>query len=184
VCLRPDLHHLDLRRQHATGQHCWNNGRSRRTAAGVASDAAGDLFFTAQDCVYEPKAKTGILNIMAGSGTAGFSSDDDLASGAQLNQPKGIAVNPSGNVYVSGANNNRVWKISNGVITTVAGTGMSGYSGDNGLAGGAKLDNPLPITKARLMPAATRAVRTQFLISQLPAATPHSTDRRSGKPIA
>ncbi len=110
---------------------------------GVASDAAGDLFFTAQDCVYELNAKTGVLTILAGNGTAGYSGDNGPATSAQLSQPKGIALDSSGNLYVSDANNNRVRKISNGTITTIAGNGTAGFSGDNGLATSAELDNPL-----------------------------------------
>jgi trimeric autotransporter adhesin len=110
---------------------------------GIASDSAGDLFFTAQDCVYELIAKSGLLTVVAGNGTAGFSGDTGPGTSAQLNQPKGITVDSSGNVYVSDAGNNRVRKISNGVITTIAGNGTSGYSGDNGPATSAELDNPL-----------------------------------------
>jgi antitoxin (DNA-binding transcriptional repressor) of toxin-antitoxin stability system len=90
---------------------------------GVASDAAGDLFFTAQDCVYELNAKTGILTILPGNGTAGFSGDGGPATSAQLNQPKGIAVDSAGYVYIADTRNQRIRKVSAGVITTIAGNG-------------------------------------------------------------
>ena len=112
---------------------------------GVASDAAGDLFFTAQDCVYELNAKTGIVTLVAGNGTAGFSGDNGPATSAQLAGPHGVALDSAGTIYVTDSLNNRIRKISSGVISTIAGTGTSGYTGDSGLATSAELNNPLGI---------------------------------------
>ena len=70
---------------------------------------------------------------MAGNGVAGFSGDSGPATKAQLNGPKGIAVDSVGNVYFADAGNGRVRRVSNGVITTVAGNGP-GVGGDNGPA--------------------------------------------------
>lgn len=72
---------------------------------------------------------------MAGTGSAGFSGDGGLAAQAQLNAPTGVCVDTSGNVYVNDLSNLRVRKISpQGTISTVAGSGIKGYSGDGGLA--------------------------------------------------
>ena len=71
---------------------------------------------------------------MAGSGTTGFSGDNGLATGAQLNQPHGVAVDSGGNLYIADTGNQCIRKVSNGVITTVAGNGTEGFSGDNGPA--------------------------------------------------
>ena len=71
---------------------------------------------------------------MAGNGTAGFSGDGGAATSAQLNQPRGVAVDGFGNVYITDSGNNRIRKVTQGVITTVAGNGMSGFSGDGGPA--------------------------------------------------
>ncbi len=65
-----------------------------------------------------------VITTMAGTGAPGFSGDNGPATKALLYGPKGIAVDPAGNVYFGDANNGRVRKISNGVITTVAGNGL------------------------------------------------------------
>jgi len=70
---------------------------------------------------------------VAGNGTFGFSGDGGLATAAQLN-PFGIAVDNSGNLFIADAYNLRIRKVASGVITTVAGNGTFGFSGDGGLA--------------------------------------------------
>ena len=100
---------------------------------GVALDAAGDTFFTSGNTVLRLDARTGILTLFAGNGIAGFSGDNGPATSAQLYQPEGVAVDSGGNVYIADFNNGRVRKVSNGVITTVAGGG-SAFPGDDGLA--------------------------------------------------
>src|SRR5271154_3297452 len=75
-----------------------------------------------------------VITTIAGNGAAGFSGDNGPATKAELNGPKGIAVDSAGNVYFADAGNTRVRKVSNGVITTVAGNGTSDVSGDNGPA--------------------------------------------------
>ena len=62
-----------------------------------------------------------------------------------MSAPTGIALDSAGNIYISDFNNNRIRMISNGVITTLAGTGTAGYSGDGGAATSAQLSNPLGI---------------------------------------
>ena len=82
------------------------------------------------------------ITTIAGTGTAGFVGDGGQATSAQLNQPWGVAVDTSGNVYIGDTSNNRVRKVSGGNITTVAGTGAPGYSGDGGQATSAQLNLP------------------------------------------
>ncbi len=79
---------------------------------------------------------------MAGNGTAGFSGDNGPATSAELNVPAGVAVDSAGNLYIADYGNNRIRKVSNGVITTVAGNGTAGFSGDNGPATSAELNMP------------------------------------------
>jgi trimeric autotransporter adhesin len=112
--------------------------------ASVAFDEAGDLFFADSDehMVMRLDAKTGILTAVAGNGTGGFSGDGGPATSAQLDQPMGIALDSSGNVYIADTYNFRIRKVSNGVITTVAGTGALGYSDDSSLATAAELNTP------------------------------------------
>src|SRR6266446_6573553 len=80
------------------------------------------------------------INTVAGSGWVG---DNGPATSAILLQAEGIAADASGNVYIADAANHRVRKLSrSGVITTVAGTGVPGFSGDGGPASAAQLNSP------------------------------------------
>ena len=82
----------------------------------------------------------------AGTGVAGFSGDGGAAVQAQLNDPTGIARGPDGALYVCDTANHRVRKVSpDGTITTVAGTGEPGWSGDGGPATAAKLHEPYEV---------------------------------------
>jgi sugar lactone lactonase YvrE len=75
-------------------------------------------------------APNGTISTVAGNGIAGYSGDSDSAAAAQLNNPRGVAVDTSGNLYISDANNNRIRKVAtNGIISTVAGSGASSFSG-------------------------------------------------------
>ena len=103
---------------------------------GLALDSAGNLYIadTSNNVVREVNALTGIITTFAGNGIAGYSGDSASATSAELNTPTGVAVDSSGNVYVSDAQNNAIRKISqpNGVISTVAGNSIGGDSGDGG----------------------------------------------------
>jgi sugar lactone lactonase YvrE len=85
---------------------------------------------------------SGIITTVAGNGTGGFSGDGGPAAMAELHNPYGIAVDNSGVLYIADTLNNRIRKVVNGTITTVAGNGAPSYSGDGGLATGAGLNNP------------------------------------------
>lgn len=77
----------------------------------------------------------GIITTIAGNGQAAFSGDGGSALNASLNQPEGIAVDARGNVFIAEFNNHRIRKVSPaGIITTVAGNGTAGFSGDGGPA--------------------------------------------------
>jgi len=82
------------------------------------------------------------ITTIAGNNTQGFSGDSGPATAAQLYQPTGIAIDGSGNIYIADGGNHRVRKISNGTITTIAGTGTAGYAGDKAAATSAQLNNP------------------------------------------
>jgi sugar lactone lactonase YvrE len=88
------------------------------------------------------------VSTFAGGGSS--LADGVMATAAQLNLPPNIGVNPvavdsSGNLYIADAGNNRVREVSNGVITTVAGNGMAGFSGDGGPATSAELNDPTSV---------------------------------------
>ncbi len=111
---------------------------------GAAADAAGNVYIadTGNNRV-RVVLTDGNIKTFAGTGTAGYSGDNGLAVSAQLSQPFGLAVDAAGNLYVADFGNNRVRKISSkGVITTVAGTGTQGDSGDGGQATSAQLNTP------------------------------------------
>jgi hypothetical protein len=85
----------------------------------------------------------GRVTVLAGSKRSGFAGDDGPASRAIFNYVLGVAVDGAGNIYVADAENHRVRKIgANGIVTTFAGTGSAGFSGDGGAARRAQLDYP------------------------------------------
>ncbi|HEX4595157.1 MAG TPA: hypothetical protein VH157_12820 [Bryobacteraceae bacterium] len=102
---------------------------------GVTKDNAGNLYFSSanQNRVYKVDVH-GILTTVAGNGNYGFSGDGDAAINATLSSPGGLVVDQSGSIYVSDQNNYRVRKVTNGVISTIAGNGNSASSGDGGPA--------------------------------------------------
>ncbi|MDR3738109.1 MAG: hypothetical protein P4L40_03725 [Terracidiphilus sp.] len=109
---------------------------------GIAVDAAGHVYIA--DCFNKVirEVSNGVITTFAGNGTYGYSGDNGPATSAQLDGPSGVAVDASGNVYIADSGNNRIRKVANGVITTFAGNGTQGYSGDNGLAANAELYAP------------------------------------------
>jgi uncharacterized protein (TIGR03437 family) len=108
----------------------------------IAADRAGNVFFPYQNAVLRLDAITGILAVAAGNGTQGYSGDNGLATNAQFNGLAGLAVDSAGNLYIADRDNNRIRKVSNGMITTVAGNGTPGFSGDNGPATSSQLYGP------------------------------------------
>jgi sugar lactone lactonase YvrE len=113
----------------------------------VAVDEGGNLLIADGGNQRVRKVSTaGIISTVAGNGTAGFSGDGGPATSAQLNLPYGVALDAAGNLFIAEQNNNRVRVVNpSGVITTFAGTGTAGFSGDGGPAGSAQLRNPSDI---------------------------------------
>ena len=109
---------------------------------GVAVDSAGNLYIADLANNRIRKVSNGVISTVAGNGTPGFSGDGGLATAAQLDQPAGVAVDSAGNLYIADCWNHRIRKVSNGVISTVAGNGTPGFSGDNGPATSAQLHYP------------------------------------------
>jgi sugar lactone lactonase YvrE len=91
--------------------------------------------------------QSGVITTIAGNGQGGFSGDNGPALSAQLGNIGGMCFDRKGNLYiVQGSNQHRIRKVdATGIITTFAGTGVAGYSGDNGPATLAKLYNPFDI---------------------------------------
>ena len=85
---------------------------------------------------------TGVITTVAGSGVSGYTGDGASATAARLNAPNGIFVNATGELFIADTTNHRIRKVSAGIITTVAGTGTAGLSGDGGPATSAQLSSP------------------------------------------
>ncbi|MGA2434857.1 MAG: hypothetical protein ABSG25_06185 [Bryobacteraceae bacterium] len=112
---------------------------------GVAVDAAGNLYVADRLNNVIRKVADGIISTIAGNGKMGYTGDDGPATGASLYLPVGVAVDASGNVYITDGHDNVIRKVSTGVIATIAGNGSAGYSGDNGPATKAELYDPMGV---------------------------------------
>jgi len=116
----------------------------------VAVDSKGDLFIvdSGNDRIREV-TPNGIINTIAGDGTVGYKGNGGPATSAELNlnHEGGIAADANGNVFIADSGNNVIREVStSGIITTVAGTGTAGYSGNGGPATSATLNNPTGVT--------------------------------------
>ena len=85
----------------------------------------------------------GLIATLAGNGTAGFAGDGAAPSDAPFRGPNALAIDASGAILISDAGNERVRRISAGVIQTIAGNGLQGFAGDGGPATAAELDTPI-----------------------------------------
>jgi uncharacterized protein (TIGR03437 family) len=110
---------------------------------GLMADPAGALWIAEYFGNRVRKlAPGGTILTIAGNGTAGFSGDARPATSAQLQAPGQIALDPAGNLYIADSGNNRIRKVTAGIISTFAGTGSAGFSGDGGQAVSAQLTRP------------------------------------------
>ncbi len=112
---------------------------------GVAQDANSNLYIAdAHGNVVYKIDLTGTLTIFAGTGSAGYTGDAGLATAAQLSGPTGLFVDVNNNVFIADSGNNVIREVNATTlnISTVAGTGTAGFSGDGGAATSAKLSNP------------------------------------------
>jgi uncharacterized protein (TIGR03437 family) len=110
----------------------------------LAVDPAGNIYFSDQGNNVVRKVDTnGIITTFAGNGVYGFGGDGGPAAHAEFNNPAGVALDAANNLYVIDVVNDRLRVIStNGTITTIAGNGVTGFSGDGGPAPLAAMDQP------------------------------------------
>jgi sugar lactone lactonase YvrE len=112
--------------------------------AGVALDAGGNLYIADQYNHAIRRVNTaGVITTVVGDDTAGFSGDGGPAVQARLNKPSCVTIDGAGNIYIADKGNHKIRKINTaGIISTIAGTGVPGYSGENDTAIHAQLNNP------------------------------------------
>jgi sugar lactone lactonase YvrE len=113
--------------------------------AGVAVDAAGNVYVADFGNSRIRMINTsGTISTFAGNGTPGYSGDAGQATAAEINEAFGVGVDVSGNVYIADYMNNRIRKVNtSGIISTIAGNGTGGYSGDGGQATAAEINNSI-----------------------------------------
>ena len=138
-----------------TGTQSFTGDGGQATAAGIgysygiATDKYGNVYFAENNStIRRIDAQTGIVSTIAGiAGTAGYSGDGAAATLAKLNYPGKLTFDTTGNLYIADQSNNCIRKIiiSTGIISTVAGNGTYGFSGDGGQATAAKLASPAAV---------------------------------------
>ncbi len=114
--------------------------------SGVTTDALGNVYIIDREnqCIRVVNS-SGIINTIAGLPLygAGYSGDGGPATAAEINNPYGLAVDGSGNVFIADGNNNCIRMINTaGIINTIAGNGFAGYSGDGGPATASEMNSP------------------------------------------
>ncbi len=111
----------------------------------IAVDTAGNQYIADdQNSAIRKIGTDGVVTTVAGTGTSGYSGDGSAATIARLNDPRGVAVNSVGDIYISDTGNERIRRVdhSTGIITTIAGGNGVGYSGDHGPATAAQINSP------------------------------------------
>ncbi len=110
----------------------------------MALDGSGNLYFNDRENErIREVTPDGIIHTLAGTGQAGYNGDGIPATSAELNNPMSVAVDGNGNVFIAESGGYRIRQITpDGIIHTIAGTGVSSYKGDGGLAVNATISNP------------------------------------------
>lgn len=133
------------------GRMGWNEGDGGpATEAGiyypwdVTQDGAGNLYIVDYiTCTVRKVTPDGIISTVAGNGQPGYSGDGGLATDAKLRRPTRVAIDAAGNLYITDYGNHRIRKVAtDGIISTIAGNGLPGFSGDGGLAADAIISSP------------------------------------------
>jgi sugar lactone lactonase YvrE len=120
--------------------------------SGVVVDASGNIYVAdCENCCIRKINSAGIISTIAGVRHIGYSGDGGPAIAAEFQYPYGLALDISGNLYIADNENNCIRKINtSGIISTYAGTGTEGYSGDGGAASSAEISLPFGIAMDKL----------------------------------
>ena len=115
-----------------------------RNPSDTLMDPTGNVFIAdSTNFRIEKISPAGVISTLAGSGTSGFSGDNGAAIAAQFNRPMSLARDATGNLYITDLNNQRIRRVTpDGTITTIAGNGTAGWSGDDGPATSAQINTP------------------------------------------
>ncbi|MBI3933834.1 MAG: hypothetical protein HY316_04025 [Acidobacteria bacterium] len=130
--------------QWSSGDGGPGNQASVNSPSGVLVDAAGNILLSDTESHRIRKVTpAGVITTVAGTGEVGYSGDSGPATNAMLAFPIGLAMDAAGNLFIADLYNHRIRRVTpGGTITTVAGTGVDGFSGDGGLATSAQLSQP------------------------------------------
>lgn len=111
---------------------------------GVAFDAEGNFYVADTNNSVLREFSGGVMTILAGTGTPGYSGDGGAATAAELNTPENLAFDGAGNLYFADQENNVILAVNtiSGIIETVAGSGTQGFAGDGGPATSARMQVP------------------------------------------
>ena len=142
--------------------------------SGVAVDTAGNLYIAdTKNNKIRKVSSLGTITTVAGTGSSGSIGDGGPATMAQLKAPEGVAIDTAGNLYIADTKNDKIRQVSSlGTITTVAGTGSSGFFGDGGPATLAQLKAPSGVavnTAGNFYIADTKNMRIRFVETSSPS---------------
>lgn len=113
----------------------------------MAIDSAGNIYIADPgNARIRRVTPAGVITTFAGNGVNTFAGDGGPATSASISDASGIALDAAGNLYIADSSNRRIRKVSGGIISTVAGTGTQGYTGDGGPAMSATLGRPVALT--------------------------------------
>ncbi len=131
----------------STGEFVPALGADLGTVGGLAVARNGDIYFTDKntDKLRKVNAATNMITTVAGTGTAGYNGDNSQGTLVQLNNPAGVALDDSGNLYVSDISNYRVRKVglATGSVITIGGNGVNDYPIEAALATESPMVRPL-----------------------------------------
>ena len=149
-----------------TGDGGAATGAELNEPVGVALDSAANIYIADlnNNVIRKVTASTGSIATIAGNGTGGYTGDSGPATSAELNEPFGFALDGAANLYIADSNNNVIRQVTaaTGVITTIAGNGTAGYTGEGGLATSAELNGPNGVIFAITLTAPTQVITPTF----------------------